>query len=321
MNNYWKHEYFEKNKNELHANIFRSLEIEHYLKKVLKDQSFNLYKYKINFSDSVLNIFLSIYNKNQQATFVTKNNALVTEITTQKSERIRQKNKLSAKKRLTRLHKKIRKYSKQKQLLTNLLGDLKYIKVKNFYKNCLLKLENKNLESKRLDTLAKKIINSLTIFTGTKLDISLTIQEINFINLNSNAKQVLLNFRRFEKTSFFKKSGSLFIPLVGQKNSAKLLSAFIEAQLKTNKQHNFFFNFLKESLSLAMNQKFSKIQGLKIVIKGRLNNAARSRHRVISLGKIPLITKDSKIDYAESTAFTSNGTIGISIWICEKAVK
>lgn len=321
MSNYWKHGYFEKNVNELHANIFRSLETEHYLKKVLKNQNFNLYKSKINFSDSVLNVFLSIYNKNQQTTFITKNNTLVTEIAAQKSDRIKQKNRLSTKKQLTRLNKKIKKYSKQKQFLANLLVNLKHIKIRNFYKNCLLKLENKNLKSKISATFAEKILNSLAVFTKNKLDINLTIQEVNFINLNSNAKQVLLNFRRFEKTPFFKKCGSLLIPLVGQSNSAKLLLTFIETQLKTNKQHNFFFNFLKESLALAINQKFSKIRGLKIVIKGRLNNAARSRHRVISLGKIPLITNDSKIDYAESTAFTSNGTIGISIWVCEKSAK
>jgi len=61
MNNYWRHKYFEKNSNELHSNIFRSLEIEQYLQKILKDKGFNLHKHKLNFSGFVLNVFLSIY--------------------------------------------------------------------------------------------------------------------------------------------------------------------------------------------------------------------------------------------------------------------
>ena len=61
MNHYsWKHQYFENNSKELHTNIFRSLEIEQYLKKVLKDNGFDLQNYKINFSNSKINILLSV---------------------------------------------------------------------------------------------------------------------------------------------------------------------------------------------------------------------------------------------------------------------
>ena len=67
-----------------------------------------------------------------------------------------------------------------------------------------------------------------------------------------------------------------------------------------------------------INQKFSKIKGVKILIKGRINNAARSQTRIIKLGKISLISQSSNINYSESTAFTSNGTIGIKVWISEK---
>ena len=53
-------QYFENNTKELHTNIFRSIEIEHYLRKVLKDNGFDLQNYKINFSHSKINILLSI---------------------------------------------------------------------------------------------------------------------------------------------------------------------------------------------------------------------------------------------------------------------
>lgn len=103
-----------------------------------------------------------------------------------------------------------------------------------------------------------------------------------------------------------------------QKKSAKLIGKFAAEQLVAVKQQNFFFNFLKESLLLLINQKFSQIQGIKILVTGRINNSARSRTRKIEIGNVCLISKSSKIDYAESTAFTPNGTIGVKVWVSEK---
>jgi RNA polymerase-interacting CarD/CdnL/TRCF family regulator len=56
----WNHQYFESISAELPANIFRSLEIEQYFKKTLKDNGFSLQNYKINLSKSVINILLSV---------------------------------------------------------------------------------------------------------------------------------------------------------------------------------------------------------------------------------------------------------------------
>ena len=102
---------------------------------------------------------------------------------------------------------------------------------------------------------------------------------------------------------------------MNQQNSTKLLGIFIAEYLKTTKRHNFFFNSLHKSLTLILKQKNSKIKGIKILIKGRLNNATRSKNQSIKVGIVPLITKNRTINYSETTAFTSNGTIGIKIWI------
>lgn len=66
MNNHWKHKYFEKSTQESHANIFRSLEIEQYLKQILKNNGFNLHKCNLNFSNFIVNIFLSVYKTEQK---------------------------------------------------------------------------------------------------------------------------------------------------------------------------------------------------------------------------------------------------------------
>jgi ribosomal protein S3 len=291
-NQYWKHKYFEKNSHELHTNIFRSLEIEQYLKKVLKNYGFNLHNHKLNFSNFVINIFLSIYKNKTDRKIILKN-----------------KNKLLD------LNKKIKNYYKKKSI-NNSSTKIKYIKTLKLYRNCLLKFQKDN-ETKKFDSISKKIIESLNLFIKNNYNIVLTIQEINFVNLNSKTEQTLINFRKFEKAPFFIEGSTLLTPMVTHKNSAKLLSDFIALQLRT-KRHNFFLNFLKESLNFIINQKFSRIKGIKVIIKGRLNNAARSRHYLIKVGKISLIKIKSKINYSESVAFTSNGTLGIKVWINEK---
>lgn len=298
MNNiYWKHKYFEKSSYELHSNIFKSLEIENYLKKILKNYGFNLYDYKLNFSNSTINIFLSIYKTERKI------------ITSKKKITLTNKDKF------IKIQKKIKNYYKKKSI-KNSSVKLEYIKTLKLYKNCLIQFQKNNRinESKNI---SKKIIDSLNIFTKNKFNITVTIQEINFVNLHKKIKQTLTHFRKFEKTPFFNEGTTLFTPLITQKNSAKLLSEFIASQLRT-KRHNFFFNFLKENLNLLINKKFSKIEGIKIIVKGRLNNAARSKHHIIKVGRISLIKIKSTISYYESVGFTSNGTIGVKTWICEK---
>jgi hypothetical protein len=298
MNNYWRHKYFEKNSSELHSNIFRSLEIEQYLQKILKDKSFNLHKHKLNFSGFVLNVFLSIYK---------------TEKKTIKNEKVQ----AISKENLITFDKKIKSYYKSKSQ-ENFSTKTKYVKTLNLYKTGLSKLQKPNkLETIKLNNLPKEILESLNIFTENKYNIILTMQEINFVNRNPKTEQILMNFRKFEKAPFFTEGKTLLTPMVTQKNASKLLSNFIASQLKT-KRHNFFFNYLKENLNFIVAQKFSKIEGIKIIIKGRLNNAARSQQRVINIGKISLITIKSKVNYSESTAFTSNGTLGVKVWISEK---
>jgi ribosomal protein S3 len=63
MNKHWQAKYFEKSAKESHVNIFRSLEIENYFKQLLKKKGYNLHSYRLNFSNSVLQIFISAYKK------------------------------------------------------------------------------------------------------------------------------------------------------------------------------------------------------------------------------------------------------------------
>lgn len=286
MSNNWKYQYFETNSKELPTNIFKSLEIEHYLDKTLKDNGFNLIQHQINFCNSEINILLLVCRL--KSTFLNKSI---------------NKNKIM---------KKIQKRN-----------NIAFITNESYKTNYLKKLiisKNFRYDSQKdkLDYLSNKMLKSLKLFTKNQQNINLTIKEINSLNSKPTAIKTLETLYKFQRTSFFNEGKEILIPFVTQ-NSAKLLGNFIATQLRTiRKKHNFFFNFLKESLKSLINKKFSNLEGIKIVIKGRTNNASRSRTKIINLGKISLISTYSKINYSESVSFTTNGTIGVKIWISQK---
>jgi len=57
------------------------------------------------------------------------------------------------------------------------------------------------------------------------------------------------------------------------------------------------------------------VKGAKIRVSGRLDGAEIARTEKLAAGTLPLQTLRANIDYAESTAFTTYGTIGIKVWI------
>lgn len=61
--------------------------------------------------------------------------------------------------------------------------------------------------------------------------------------------------------------------------------------------------------------KESGAKGMKIIIAGRLNGVDIARSETFNMGKVPLHTLRANIDYAESRAETTYGTIGIKVWI------
>lgn len=56
-------------------------------------------------------------------------------------------------------------------------------------------------------------------------------------------------------------------------------------------------------------------KGIKIRCAGRLGGADMARTEEYREGRIPLHTLRADIDYAQSTAFTTYGTVGVKVWI------
>ncbi len=74
-----------------------------------------------------------------------------------------------------------------------------------------------------------------------------------------------------------------------------------------------FRRVLKQTLDKVSSAK--GVKGVKITLKGRLGGAEMARYEQMKKGRIPLQTLRADIDYAEQTAFTTYGTIGIKVWI------
>lgn len=70
---------------------------------------------------------------------------------------------------------------------------------------------------------------------------------------------------------------------------------------------------LKQAIEKVMSIK--SVQGVKIVLAGRLNGAEIARTEWLSKGRTPVSTLRADIDFAKATAFNTYGTIGIKVWI------
>ncbi len=75
-----------------------------------------------------------------------------------------------------------------------------------------------------------------------------------------------------------------------------------------------FRRAMKQSLTAAMRM---GAEGIKIMCAGRLGGAEIARTEQYKDGRIPLQTIRADIDFAQATAFTIYGTIGIKVWICK----
>ncbi len=76
-----------------------------------------------------------------------------------------------------------------------------------------------------------------------------------------------------------------------------------------------FRRAMKQAMEAA---KQARVQGIKIVVAGRLNGAEIARTESLSYGKVPLHTIKYPIDYAARTAMTTYGTIGIKVWTLDE---
>jgi hypothetical protein len=127
--------------------------------------------------------------------------------------------------------------------------------------------------------------------------------------------QKLISLKKYKQNKFFKKGINLLTICLANACSPILLAKYLAKQFQMLKHHNFFFRFIKSALILLNNKVFfSKIQGIKIQVKGRFNGNPRTKIRIIKVLKMPpFLTKSSNIEHFEDISFSQNGTFGIKI--------
>lgn len=90
---------------------------------------------------------------------------------------------------------------------------------------------------------------------------------------------------------------------------AQLISEDIAEQLK---KRSSFRRTMKRALEQTMD---GGARGVKIQLSGRLGGSEMSRCEKALLGSIPLSTLRAKIDYGFTEAKTSQGHIGVKVWV------
>lgn len=332
----WKSKYIEKKFTESSTVILRDLEIKKFIYQIFAKNELSLENCRIYYSESSLQIYISYYSSfnllNKKIKPKYKNTNLRTFYS--KAFYIKKKN---IKKHLyaAKNYKKIFPKQLQLKILRNQYFSKKKTQRLSIFNNIKIYHDNKNyitFNQQQTNLFLSKILKSLKLFTNNKHNIFLNLKQLNnettfFQTISKKQKQKLkeniIKLRKFQQNEFFKKGLSKLNIFVANAHSSWFLAALIATYLKKLKHPNFFLRFLKIALKVLINQKkYSMFEGIQIKIRGRLNGAPRSKHKLINIGKnIPVLTLNSKINYGESTAYTANGTVGIKVWTYQKFLK
>jgi ribosomal protein S3 len=322
INKTWKTRFFEKKPQELPLYTFKDLEIKNYIERFLEKHGLILHDHRQHYSNSTLNLYVSYF--------------ITSDFSLKKSDvqKLTVVNGLGEKKRVRSDMQTVSFNLITEEKLQNKDTDFAHFyKVKKYltfnqYKNLrklvrtqpTLMANNQLIEVKnkiKIKSVFDQLFKVLNLFTKNKLNIVINFccinKDLNFLKLSQVKKFSL--FQKFRNTPFLKEGVELLFHVVYNKNSANLLARFIALQLKKIKRQKFFFSFLKQVLSVLIDSNFSKVKGVKILIKGRLNGVPRAKHKIISVGDVPVQSINEELDYSQTTVHNSSGSYGIKVWI------
>lgn len=331
VNKTWKTKFFEKKSQELPLYTFKDLEIKSYIERFLETQGIILHDYKQYYSNSTLNLYLSYFVTSE---FTLKKNdlhnlTLVNRLGDKKLIQNTQIDKTVIPK-VNITFKKLNKsssnfYSIKKYLKLNYYNDLQKLGAFKAYasNNKSLKQSSSSFSNVTTKSVFEQLFKVLSLFTNKKFNIIINFccinKDLNFLKFSQTKKFILL--QKFRNTLFLKEGIELLFHAVYNRNSANLLAKFIAFQIRKIKRHKFFLSFLKQTLTILIDSSFSKVKGIKIIVKGRLNGVPRAKHKIITIGDIPVQSINEILDYSQTTVHNSNGSYAIKVWIVEKELK
>ena len=279
---------------------------------------------KIFYSENTLQIFISFYLTTKTIYAINKH---LTKYSKKSSAYFK---RLQAHVKTSRKNKKKKRNLPGKTAFNSRITNLKKFQEEKKVKNRVNILSGRLSKNQAINLreFQEILLESLTKYTKNKINISVTLQNLNSTkrlsqNQIKDFKVTFKQLRKFVKNSFFKEAINILFVTVTKRKSAKLLAEFISDQFRLNqlrsdqiaisRKDNYFLGFLKQSIKLLITSEISSLTGIKIVIKGRFNRAPRARNVILQFGKFSLQSFDSKIDYFQSTAYTINGTFGIKV--------
>lgn len=99
----------------------------------------------------------------------------------------------------------------------------------------------------------------------------------------------------------------------GAESRAAVIAQNMVEQIEKRIQYR---RVMRQALERLLQNK--DVQGAKVMLGGRLDGNEIARHEKLYKGKIPLQTLRANIDYAQATAYTTYGTVGIKVWVYKK---
>ena len=319
----WEFRHIAKNDEESSLFLYKTLEVQRYLNRFFGLYKMKIHNCKIFYSHGFLQVFVSFYITTKTIYIIRKNLT-------------RYSKKLSTQIKRTSSKKKNWKYKKKRRSQFKLPSQKIRLKIKKIQKvkskNGLTYHKSNPWLALGLKGFQEILLESLIKFTRKKINISVTLQNLNrhkqlSYNQLEGLKRIFKQLRKFVKNSFFKEAMNILFINILRRKSAKLLAEFISDQFRLNqlrtdqstipRKDNYFLGFIKQTLLLFIKCEASCLTGIKIAIKGRFNRAPRARTTKIHFGKFSLQSFSSKIDYYQSTAYTVNGTFGVKVWLCE----
>lgn len=325
VNKTWKTEFFEKKNHELPLYVFKDLEVRNYIERVLETYGIILHDYKQHYNGSTLNLYVSYFVTSD---FMVDKKEIVDKLVI--------KNTAGEKKIIENSYSSIGNsvhspFNEKLIDLTN--GSSRLYKLKQYLNSSQSSLQLENLGSKqskiekrftnmnsKVNGIFDQVFEVLNLFSNNKLDMTLNLCCINkdLYFLKFSQEKIFMSLQKFRNTPFLKEGIELLFHVAYNSNSAHLLAKFIALQLKKIKRQKFFLSFLKQSLTILLNSDPSKIKGVKIVIKGRLNGVPRAKQKIMVIGDVPAQSISAKLDYSQTTIHNSNGSYGIQVWVVEK---
>nr|YP_009049435.1 ribosomal protein S3 [Sargassum muticum]YP_010381312.1 ribosomal protein S3 [Sargassum kjellmanianum]UVW81846.1 ribosomal protein S3 [Sargassum siliquastrum]AIE46230.1 ribosomal protein S3 [Sargassum muticum]UDH59697.1 ribosomal protein S3 [Sargassum kjellmanianum]UQV81230.1 ribosomal protein S3 [Sargassum muticum] len=195
------------------------------------------------------------------------------------------------------------------------------IKSRRYKENKLkIKKESWTLVASRLQTAAKLI----QVFTGTKK----IILKINRLKTYTRSvpkpvrREIAYYTKSFHNSKYnYARYGVQLMSLIlTNKANISCLCRFIEQNVcsrQKRKRHYEFLRYLKQGLQSL--QKYKKINGLKIQIKGRFTHKAKGRSRTwkCQIGQMPLSQLNTTINAEYKQTQTGYGSVGLKAWTCK----